>query len=110
MPFAPSFLGFDLSTQGLKAITITSGLQIIHESFISFDHDLPQYNTTNGTLRGPGGEVTSPVAMWLSALDMLLERMKEAGVELSRILAVSGAGQVGTHTAFDKSDSSAFFM
>lgn len=94
MPFPPSFLGLDLSTQGLKAIIITSGLRIIHESFLSFDSDLPQYKTTNGTIRGPEGKVTSPIAMWLDALDLLLERMKVAGVDFGTIVAVSGAGQV----------------
>ena len=99
MPFAPSFLGLDLSTQGLKAIIISSGLQIIHESFVSFDRDLPEYKTTNGTIRGPAGEVTSPVAMWLSAVDLLMERMEGAGVEFGTIVAVSGAGQVDPTSA-----------
>ncbi|KAF8576471.1 actin-like ATPase domain-containing protein [Ramaria rubella] len=88
-----SFLGLDLSTQGLKAIIIASGLQILHESFVSFDRDLPHYKTTNGTIRGSGGEVTSPVEMWLEALDLLFERMKAADVSFGDIVAISGAGQ-----------------
>ncbi|KAF9461219.1 hypothetical protein BDZ94DRAFT_1372617 [Collybia nuda] len=90
----PLFLGLDLSTQQLKGIIISQNSTLIHESAVHFDSDLPSYGTTNGAIRGPGeGEVTSPVAMWLEAIDLLMERMKHAGVDFSSILAVSGAGQ-----------------
>lgn len=44
-----------------------------------------------------GGVVTSPVNMWLQALDLLLERISasENGTSLlARVCAISGAGQV----------------
>jgi hypothetical protein len=91
----PLFLGLDLSTQQLKAILIDEDSVVVHEAAVGFDRDLPHYNTTNGAVRGPDdGEVTSPVAMWLEAIDLLLERMRDAGIDLSSIRAVSGAGQV----------------
>ncbi|TCD69513.1 hypothetical protein EIP91_007443 [Steccherinum ochraceum] len=90
----PLFLGLDLSTQGLKAVLITEDSQVVHESSVRFDNDLPQYNTVNGAVRGPGeGEVTSPVKMWLDAIDLLMDRIKATGVQLNRILGVSGDGQ-----------------
>ena len=93
--FQPLFLGLDLSTQQLKAIVITENGSVVHESAVNFVNDLPHYGTTNGAIHGKGrGEVTSPVAMWVEAFDLLLERMKQAGVEFARILAVSGSGQV----------------
>lgn len=92
---APLFLGLDLSTQQLKAIVIAEDSQVVHDVAVGFDRDLPHYGTTNGAIRGPGeGEVTSPVAMWLEALDILMQRMKDAGVNFNNILGVSGAGQV----------------
>ena len=91
----PLFLGLDLSTQGLKAVLITEDSQVVHESSVRFDNDLPQYGTVNGAIRGPGdGEVTSPVKMWLDAIDLLMDRIKAAGVHFNRILGVSGDGQV----------------
>lgn len=93
--FQPLFLGLDLSTQQLKAILITEDGSVVHENAVNFDKDLPHYATTNGALHGPNrGEVTSPVAMWVEAFDLLFDRMKADGVEFGRILAVSGSGQV----------------
>jgi sugar (pentulose or hexulose) kinase len=34
------------------------------------------------------------VAMWLDAIDLLMERMKAGGVAFETIVAISGAGQV----------------
>ncbi|KAH0582832.1 hypothetical protein H2248_010738 [Termitomyces sp. 'cryptogamus'] len=93
-PSGPLFLGLDLSTQQLKAIIVNEDTTVIHESSVHFDNDLPSYGTINGAIRGPGkGEVTSPVAMWLDAIDLLFQRLKIAGVEVSKISAISGAGQ-----------------
>ncbi|KZT64379.1 actin-like ATPase domain-containing protein [Daedalea quercina L-15889] len=94
METSPLFLGLDLSTQGLKAVLITEDSDVVHESSVHFDRDLPHYGTTNGAIRGPGpGEVTSPVCMWLEAFDLLMERMKAANVDFARILGISGDGQ-----------------
>ncbi|KAI8996511.1 D-xylulose kinase [Trametes punicea] len=90
----PLFLGLDLSTQGLKAVLIDADGTPVHESAVHFDRDLPSYGTTNGAIRGPGpGEVTSPVRMWLDAYDLIMDRMRAAGVDFSRILGISGDGQ-----------------
>jgi len=92
---SPLFLGLDLSTQQIKAVLIQEDCKIVHETAVHFDNDLPHFKTTSGTYHGPGeGEVTSPVAMWLEAIDLLFERMKKEGVDFSQIFAVSGAGQV----------------
>ncbi|KAF9269170.1 D-xylulose kinase [Marasmius fiardii PR-910] len=91
---APLFLGFDLSTQQLKAVVVQEDCSITHESSVHFDNDLPGYGTVNGAIKGPDdGEVTSPVAMWLDAFDLLMERMRKAGLDFASIAAISGAGQ-----------------
>ena len=91
----PLFLGLDLSTQSLKAVLITEDGQVTHKSTVNFDRELPYYRTTNGAIKGPDeGEVTSPVRMWLEAMDLLVSKMQNAGVNLSRIMAVSGGAQV----------------
>ena len=91
----PLFLGLDLSTQQLKALLINKEATVVYDLAVGYDRDLPQYGTTNGTIHGPGdGEVTSPVAMWVEAIDLILQRMKDAGVDFGQICAISGAGQV----------------
>uniref|UniRef100_A0A2K5Q119 Xylulose kinase n=1 Tax=Cebus imitator TaxID=2715852 RepID=A0A2K5Q119_CEBIM len=40
-----------------------------------------------------GLTVTSPVLMWVQALDIILEKMKASGFDFSQVLALSGAGQ-----------------
>ncbi|KAL5492116.1 hypothetical protein ACEPAI_3563 [Sanghuangporus weigelae] len=90
----PLFLGLDLSTQQLKAIVTTDKGRVIHETAVHFDRDLPQYGTKNGAIQGmEAGEVTSPVAMWIEAFDLLVERMVRERVGIERIMAVSGAAQ-----------------
>lgn len=100
----PLFLGLDLSTQQLKAIIISEDSTVVHETSVGFDKDLPHYETTKGAIRGPDGEVTSPVAMWLEAMDLLLQRMKDAGVNFDNIMGVSGAGQVSYPPITDSFD------
>ncbi|KIY71858.1 actin-like ATPase domain-containing protein [Cylindrobasidium torrendii FP15055 ss-10] len=89
----PTFLGLDLSTQQLKAVLVQEDCSIVHESAVRFEEDLPKYGTTKGAHKGPDGVVTSPVAMWLDALDLLMEKMRKAGVDFASIAAISGAGQ-----------------
>lgn len=93
----PLFLGLDLSTQRLKAIILNKDSNVIHQIAVHFDRDLPHHGTTNGATQGPEkGEVTSPVQMWLEAIDLLFERLHDAGLNLGAIVAVSGAAQVCT--------------
>ena len=93
----PLFLGLDLSTQQLKAILLNKDSQVIHQISVRFDLDLSRHGTINGAIQGPDkGEVTSPVQMWLEAVDLLFARLHGAKVDLGAVMAVSGAGQVRT--------------
>ena len=96
--FAPLFLGFDLSTQALKASAISVGSdQVVVSATVNFDKDLAHHNTSNGSIVSPAGdgEITTPVALFLEAIDLVMQRLKDEGLEFGRILAVGGAAQVG---------------
>jgi len=88
------FLGFDSSTQGLKAVIIDSKLNILHDTAVTFDTDLSEFRTVGGAHRHSDGlTVTAPPLMWVAALDLLLKKMKADGCALDKIIAVSGSGQ-----------------
>ena len=88
------FLGLDSSTQGLKATVVTENLTVSYEATINYDQDLPQFETNGGVHRDSDGQtVTSPPLMWVGALDLLLEKMKDENVPVGRIAAISGSGQ-----------------
>lgn len=65
---------------------------------MEFDDDLgAKYGIRKGVhVRNATGEVVAPVAMWLEALDLVLDRLRAAAPSpdvVARIRAVSGAGQ-----------------
>ena len=88
------YLGFDLSTQQLKGIAITSDLKVSHEAVFDFDADATSFGTKKGVLTNEAeGEVFAPVTMWLKGIDTVLQRLQDKGVDFGRVLGVSGAGQ-----------------
>ncbi|PIB01448.1 putative D-xylulose kinase A [Cercospora beticola] len=94
----PLYMGFDLSTQQLKGIVVDSNLKLIHEAKVDFDADLKKYGIQKGVLTNPAeGEVFAPPAMWLEAIDLVLDRLRNAGLDFSHVKGLSGAGmQHGT--------------
>ncbi|KAF1992030.1 xylulose kinase [Aulographum hederae CBS 113979] len=93
------YMGFDLSTQQLKGIVVKSNLKLVYEAKVDFDADLgSKYGIEKGVLTNPPeGEIFAPVAMWLEAFDLVLQRLKDAGLDFSKVKGVSGAGmQHGT--------------
>lgn len=91
---APFFMGLDAGTQSLKASLIDAACNPVFELAVQFDADLPEFKTRGGVHRHSDGlTVTSPPLLWVAALDLLLGRMKKAGLPLNRIVAISGSGQ-----------------
>jgi xylulokinase len=89
----PLYLGTDLSTQQLKILVVDSNLRKVHEVKFDFDADSRGYNVNKGVLTNESkGEVFAPVAMWLQALDTVLQRLQEEGLDFARIAGISGAG------------------
>lgn len=90
----PLYLGFDLSTQQLKGLVVTSELKVVHVAKFDFDADSRGFNIKKGVLTNEAErEVFAPVAMWLQALDGVLNMLKEQGLDFSRVKGISGAGQ-----------------
>lgn len=71
-------------------------MRIVVSEHVVFDADLPHYGTSGGVHRQPGNVVTSPVAMWVEALDLVLERLKDhqGRFRIDQIQSLSGAAQV----------------
>jgi len=86
------YLGFDLSTQQLKCLAIDEHRCVVGEQTVEFDKDLPQYETEKGVYHN-GDVVDSPVAQWLEAFDLVLQRFVDAGHDLSKVVAISGSCQ-----------------
>lgn len=95
----PLYLGWDLSTQQLKGIAITSDLKKVYEAKVDFDGDFSaKYGVNKGVLtNAEEHEIFAPNAMWLEAIDLVLQRLRDDGLDFSRVKGVSGAGmQHGT--------------
>ncbi|KAK2446318.1 xylulose kinase [Trifolium repens] len=95
LPKDSYFLGFDSSTQSLKATVLDSNLNIIASELIHFDSDLPHYKTQDGVYRDPSnnGRIVSPTLMWIEALDLIFQKLSKSNLDFSKISAVSGSGQ-----------------
>ncbi|KAI9795731.1 MAG: hypothetical protein M1835_005294 [Candelina submexicana] len=90
----PLYLGFDLSTQQLKGIAISPDLKVAYEARVDFDQDFSaKYGVEKGVLSNKEEqEVFAPVAMWLEALDLVLRRLQERGIDFGRVKGIAGAG------------------
>lgn len=88
------YLGLDFSTQQLKIIAIDCQLKIIKEESVCFDTDLPEFKTSGGVHSQPDGTtITAPTLMWIKALDVILDKLKDDGFDFSKVAAISGSGQ-----------------
>lgn len=87
-------LGIDASTQSCSAVVIDTEVGVVvTEASVNFGQSLPHYGAPSGFIPGgSGGEVQSDPRMWLDALELLFEALG-AQCDLSRIAAISGAGQ-----------------
>ena len=90
------YLGFDASTQSLTATVIDAGSgtgRVVFEDSIGFDRELPRYGTRHGVLTRDERTVVAPPLMWAEALDLMMARLRGAGVDLAAVRAISGSGQ-----------------
>ncbi|XP_055696226.1 xylulose kinase [Lutzomyia longipalpis] len=89
-----TFLGFDLSTQKLKAVQLSNTLEVLAQAEVKFDSDLQGFRTFGGVNAGTQKQefFVQPV-MWVKALDMVLDRLVVQGADLSTVAALSGAAQ-----------------
>jgi xylulokinase len=89
-------LGLDLSTQQLKIVAVDiANLETFYEKSLTFESDLAHYKTTKGVYNNDEDhEVYSPVEMWIEAVDVILDKMKQDHFPFERVVVISGAGQV----------------
>ncbi len=89
------FAGLDVSTQSCKLVVLDwTSQSTIHMDTIVYDRDLPQYHTLNGVIQGvESGISESDPLMWLEAVDLVLDRMKEIPLPQDKIRCISVSGQ-----------------
>ena len=89
------FLGLDCSTQGFTAIIINfSSSRVIYRHTLNFNEDLPYYNTQDGIISlGDEKIVHSYPLMWVEGLELLFQKMKDDGILIFNLKAISGSGQ-----------------
>ena len=93
MSSVPLYLGFDLSTQQLKGIVVTADLKVVHEAKFDFDADAFGFNVTKGVMTNEvEQEVFAPVAMFLQAVDNVLDRLRSSGLKFQDVRGISSAG------------------
>lgn len=103
---SPLFLGLDASTQALKASLLDSDLNVLSELEVRFDRDLPHHKTTGGvsqpTADDDEGTVVAPVMLYVESIDLLADKIRSASWPVSRIKAVSAAGQQHASVYFSR--------
>lgn len=89
------YLGFDLSTQQLKIIATNENLEHLGTYNVEFDVQFgSKYSVKKGVrVNEETGEIVSPVAMWLDAMDHLFAEMKEKKFPFEKVVGISGSGQ-----------------
>ncbi|KAI1496715.1 hypothetical protein F5X99DRAFT_421888 [Biscogniauxia marginata] len=100
----PLYLGFDLSTQQLKAIVIQSDLKVVSQAKVDFDADFAaKYKIKKGVQTNDDeGEVFAPVAMWVEAAELVLNRLRDNGCSIKDIRGISGSGQQHSSVYWNK--------
>lgn len=69
-------------------------MKVLFEAKVDFDADLSKYGIKKGVfINEAEKEVYAPVAMWLEAVDLVLQRLDAKGTPFNRIKGISGAGQ-----------------
>lgn len=90
---SPIFLGFDLSTQQIKVVAIDINLKPLQCYSVSFDEDFSKYKTEKGVYRFENNTIIAPVAMWLEAIDLVLDKMKQDEFPFDLVGGISGSCQ-----------------
>ena len=103
------YLGIDCSTQSLKLVVINDQKELIKQTIVVFDDDLPHYNTKSGVIRHKNKDtndqldhVGAPTVLFVEALELCLDKMINEGFDLSNIKAIAGSAQMHGTVWFKK--------
>ncbi|XP_017465544.1 PREDICTED: xylulose kinase isoform X4 [Rhagoletis zephyria] len=78
----------------LKAVQLSSNLEVIAIAEVKFDSDLPEFRTSGGAnSSSTKHEVFVQPVMWVKAIDIVLDRLVMQGADLSTVLAIGGSAQ-----------------
>lgn len=91
------YLGLDSSTQSLGAIVLEvegDRFRVVFEASLRFDDELPHHGTEHGVLprADPAVALSSPL-LWAEALDLMMGRVAGSGLDMRRLVAISGSAQ-----------------
>jgi xylulokinase len=87
-------LGFDLSTQQLKIVSCYEDLSLHSKYSINFDEFKDKYGINKGVIKNPeNGEVVTPIACFIEAIQTLLDRMKLDNFPFHKVKSISGSCQ-----------------
>lgn len=89
------FLGWDLLTQQLKILVCLDTLIPLQVYSVEFD-TLPigkKYGVRKGVLDLGEGCIVSPIEIWLDAIDLVLQQMKNDGFEFLKVKGICGSAQ-----------------
>ncbi|MFH0920868.1 MAG: FGGY family carbohydrate kinase [Fibrobacterota bacterium] len=89
------YVGLDVSTQGTKLVLLDyASKRPLFVTVVNYDKDLQEYNTENGVIKGrPEGVSESDPKMWIKAVDIVFERLKNSGHDSACVRAISVSGQ-----------------
>jgi len=98
------FAGFDCSTQSCKLVIIDfDSAKVVYTDIVNYDQDLPKYHTLNGVIQDlDEGVSESDPRMWLDALHLLLDRLKQTSLSIGEIKSISVSGQQHGLVCLDK--------
>ena len=91
-----NLLALDCSTQSFKLLVINESRRVEKEIIVTYDTDLPYYNTVNGVIRhNTNGfeHISTPSLLFVEALELALVRLKDTGFNLASVKGISGSGQ-----------------
>jgi xylulokinase len=97
------FAGLDVSTQSCKLVVVdTEAEEVIYVDSVTYDVDLPKYETQNGVAQdlAPGVSESAP-QMWVDALLLIFTRLKTSDVPQEQIRSISVSGQQHGLVALD---------
>jgi D-xylulose kinase len=97
------FAGIDSSTQSTKLLIIDfDSKEVIYNDSVNYDTDLSKYNTKNGVIQNLGiGVSESNPEMWIEAIDILFERLRNSNIPQQKIKSISVSGQQHGLVALD---------
>jgi len=97
------FAGLDVSTQSCKLVIINLNKEVVYTDTVNYDNDLPHYHTKNGVVQGLGEGVSeSDPNMWIEAVELLFQRLKDSEIPQEEIMGISVSGQQHGLVALDE--------